>query len=114
MKNVTKCPNCAESIKCEAVVCPHCQLGVSIDRYKKCGYCAEMVLKTARKCRFCESNLSEPPASEPPAGRPPHGAPVPRPSSGPLRSTEIALPLPAVQREIEMPDLKSIKREDKE
>lgn len=88
------CPNCAETLQVEAIFCRFCHRGLSSIHYKKCSRCAEMVRKSATRCRFCQSDLSEP--SQPPgtSGRPPTGAPVPRVPVNPLRSTEIALPLP--------------------
>jgi len=92
--DLVKCPNCAESIKGDAIVCRFCQRGLSPKHFKKCPFCAEMVRHAAQKCRYCQSSLSEPPQ-----GRPGAGSRVPRPSPGPLKSTEVALALPESQDE---------------
>ena len=51
-----KCPFCAEEVKDQARVCPHCKM----DLYKKCPYCAEEILAQAKKCRHCGENLEKP------------------------------------------------------
>ncbi len=95
--NTKLCPNCAETLQAAAISCRFCHRGLSPLHYKKCTHCAEMVRKSASRCRFCKSDLSEP--SEPP-GHHPQGAPVPRTPINPLKSAEIALPLPSTNEEI--------------
>lgn len=49
------CPNCAEIVKSNAVMCRFCGLGLSLEHYKKCSVCAEMIRQEATKCRFCSA-----------------------------------------------------------
>jgi Double zinc ribbon len=96
-KNTKPCPNCAETLQAAAIFCRFCHRGLSAIHHKKCPHCAEMVRKSANRCRFCQSDLSEP--SEPP-GHHPQGAPVPRKPINPVKTAEIALPLPLANEEI--------------
>ncbi len=90
------CPNCAESIQANAVVCRFCQRGLSDVHFKKCPYCAEMVRRFAKRCRFCQSTFADPPGA---SGRPPQGAPVPRIPIEPQRSSAVALALPTPEND---------------
>src|SRR5437868_5180517 len=85
---LSKCPNCAELVQPEAIICRFCNRGLSQEHFKKCRLCGEMIRPAAKKCRSCLSFLSQPPPIDPPAG-----APVPRQPIYPLRSSEVALAL---------------------
>lgn len=92
-----RCPDCAETIESEAIMCRYCKRGISGKHYHQCPFCCEMVRKTAHRCRYCKLDLQPPPQfgiDFNDGGQPPDGAPVPRPSSGPLGSKAVALPLP--------------------
>lgn len=87
-RQTRKCPDCAEEIKANAIMCRFCHRGLSEEHFKKCIFCAEMVRAKAKKCPFCQSDLTEP--GQPP--RPPDGSRVPRNPLYPPDGLEIALP----------------------
>src|SRR5271168_4320545 len=51
------CPNCAESIKADAILCRFCQSGLSTDHFSECPYCSEMVRKDVALCRYCKTSI---------------------------------------------------------
>ena len=52
-----RCPNCAEWINVNAILCRHCQCGLSPVHFKPCHSCSEMVRKGATRCKYCQSDL---------------------------------------------------------
>ncbi len=54
-----RCPNCAEIIETDAILCRFCQHGLSSVYFRACPGCAEMVRKEATRCRYCQSELPE-------------------------------------------------------
>lgn len=54
-----RCPNCAETIEADAILCRFCQRGISPLYFRACPGCAEMVRKDATRCRYCQSELPE-------------------------------------------------------
>ena len=78
----TKCPRCASTISETAIVCPKCQVNLKEAKWgdaeastKICQFCAEKVLRAAKKCRYCGEFFPEAP---PPLPSP---RPTPMPSS---------------------------------
>ena len=47
------CPNCAESVKKNAVSCRFCNYGLSDKHYRDCDSCGERIKISAKLCRFC-------------------------------------------------------------
>lgn len=54
-----RCPNCAEWINTDAILCRFCHSGLSAEHFQPCTFCAEMVRKDATRCRYCQSDLPE-------------------------------------------------------
>src|SRR6516162_10053987 len=79
VEDLINCPNCAESIKADAILCSFCQYGLSREHFSECNYCGEMVRKGTLWCQYCKSSLIE---TEPAHGR------SPRPLSGLKKSAE--------------------------
>lgn len=50
-----ECPNCAELISPNAIMCRFCQFGISTTHFRECLSCAEMIRIDASVCRFCHS-----------------------------------------------------------
>lgn len=86
---LASCPNCAEAIRANAIICRFCQSGLSLAHFRKCPKCAEMVRRKASRCRFCQSNIADLQG-----GEPPQEAPVPRSPQSPTGSSSISLPVP--------------------
>jgi hypothetical protein len=82
MLGLIECPNCAEEIRCSAILCMFCHHGISFRHFKKCRFCGELVRLKALKCRFCQSDLD-----------PPEYTRVPLSPYPPVQSGEIALQL---------------------
>ncbi len=55
--DLVRCPNCAEWIKWNAILCRFCNSGLSPVYFYPCPFCAEMVRKEAEQCKYCRSNL---------------------------------------------------------
>lgn len=58
------CPYCAEFLREEATVCPHCQRTTAtadafttMEGIKSCPFCAEAILSAAVKCKYCGSEV---------------------------------------------------------
>ncbi len=53
-----RCPNCAEVIKKDAIMCRFCNRGLSLDYFYHCPACAEMVRNQATQCKTCNAKLT--------------------------------------------------------
>ena len=67
------CPACSKTLSVgpehvgKAVACPHCQRPMRIpagpspaaEPTKKCPYCSETILKVARRCKFCKTDIPD-------------------------------------------------------
>jgi predicted regulator of Ras-like GTPase activity (Roadblock/LC7/MglB family) len=65
------CPNCAELINPDAILCRFCQRGLSDKQFRPCPQCGEMIRNEALFCRFCRRELTEAAPSQPPPEEPP-------------------------------------------
>ncbi len=93
MDDMVACPNCAEQILRNAIMCRFCHRGVSSRHFRKCLFCSEMVRQLARKCRYCQANL-------PYWSGPSQGAPVPSPRTDPEGGAEVALREPELEVQV--------------
>ncbi|MFA7338738.1 MAG: hypothetical protein WC028_18275 [Candidatus Obscuribacterales bacterium] len=53
-----RCPNCAEVIQKDAIMCRFCNSGLSPDFFYPCPACAEMVRNQATRCKTCNESLT--------------------------------------------------------
>lgn len=59
LKPRRSCPHCAEVVKVEATVCPHCQRDIGKwealvqSDLKRCPNCGDPILLNATSCRWC-------------------------------------------------------------
>jgi len=45
-------------------MCRFCERGLSIQHFKRCSYCGEMIRNSAVKCRFCACDVTKPPGGK--------------------------------------------------
>lgn len=66
-EDLVRCPNCAELICKDAILCRFCETGFSELHFYPCPSCTESIRKEATVCRFCRTKLhkSKYPQEEP-------------------------------------------------
>lgn len=75
-EDLIECPCCAELILREAILCRFCQNGISLAHFRECWSCGEMIRDCASYCRCCNSTRPFPPD----VPEPPYQAPASSPA----------------------------------